>query len=97
MTAIAVSLDAGFHVDFVGVRIDIGKDRPAKTRLFQHIQRMRGDRHIGKATIRDEQRLPDAERFAGFRQFLDPATAKLDGGGITPVGDDIHFVTFFRW
>lgn len=58
---------------------------------------MRGNRHIGKAAIRDEKRLLDAERLAGFRQFLDPATAKLDGGGIAPVGDDIHFVTFFRW
>ncbi|MNE33085.1 hypothetical protein D3C80_1267320 [compost metagenome] len=97
MAAIAIGFDAGFHVDLVGVRINIGEDRPAKASLFQHVERMCGDRHVGKAAIGHEQRLFDAERLAGFRQFLDPATAKLDGGGIAPVGDDIHFVTFFRW
>ena len=97
MPAILEGLHTGLEIDLVRVRIDVGEDRAAKSGLVENIQRMAGDRHPGKTTIRDQKWLLDAERLAGIRQFLDAATPELDGGRIAPVCDDVHFVTFFRW
>lgn len=99
MAAVLEGPDAGFEVLLVRVWIDIGKDRPAETGIFEDIERSLGDCHRGKATVGDEQRLLDAEAFTGVGQFRDAAPAELDRCRIAPVCGDVaaHAVTFFRW
>ena len=97
MAAVIVGLDSGFEVLLVRVRVDIGEQGTAEAGLFKDVERRLRDPHGCETPIGDQQRLLHAERLAGVRQFLDPATSHRDGGGIAPIGDDVHFVTFFRW
>src|SRR4051812_41030587 len=98
MAAILEGLDARLEISLVGVRIDLSKHGPSQPGILKDVERRLGDRHRRETAIGDQQRLADAEAFAGFGQFGYAPATELDGGRIAPVGSDIaHAVTFLRW
>ena len=94
----AEDLQPGLHVHLVGVGVDLGKDRAAKARSVENVERPGRDRQGGQRLVGDQQRLFHADGLAVIGKLPDAAGAELDGGGVGPVGGrHVHFVTFLRW
>jgi hypothetical protein len=90
MAAIAVDLEARLQVLLVRVGVDLGKHRPAQTRLVHQVERALGDLHVLEAAVGDQQRLGDAGLRASLADLGNAACAKADGIGIGPVGYQGH-------